>query len=452
MNASPLPAASRVLLVADVADTIRTLRQRLVSLGYVPLGPAICCEQALDMGARLNPDLVLLDRALSPGVDALETASLLRECLGLPVIFLVDRVDRELLDRISAAGGCGCLVAPVREADLLATLETARHQSQREHQQLARERWMTTSFDNLEEGLFAVDSDGLVRFANPKAQELVGLGQDQILGQPIAGLYRMEYENRQSASDQAGRLECLLLRRDGRSLPVEQTSSSILDPRGGRLGTMVVLHDITQRRRVEASLRHSLDRLQCVLEQTVNALAVTSEQRDPFTAGHQQRVSRLAADIAREMGLSEEVIEGVRVAGLVHDIGKISVPSEILAKSGPLSPLEMNIIRQHSEVGYEILKEVAFPWPVARMVLEHHERMDGSGYPTGLSGAAILTEARILGVADVVEAMTAHRPYRAALSLDQALGEIRNRRGERYDPDVVDACLRLCRNGTFSLP
>lgn len=197
----------------------------------------------------------------------------------------------------------------------------------------------------------------------------------------------------------------------------------------------------------EAALRHSLDHLLRSLEQTIHALAVTSEIRDPFTAGHQQRVSWLAEAIARELDLSEGCQQGVRLAGLVHDIGKIHVPSEILAKTGRLSSLEMHIVRGHCAVGYEILKDVPFPWPVARMVLEHHERLDGSGYPAGLAGADTLLESRILAVADVVEAMTAHRPYRAALSMAQALEEIRAKRDRLYDPDVVDACLLLCGEG-----
>jgi putative nucleotidyltransferase with HDIG domain len=197
----------------------------------------------------------------------------------------------------------------------------------------------------------------------------------------------------------------------------------------------------------EPTLRRSLDQLRRTLEQTVNALAVTSEKRDPFTAGHQQRVSQLAEALAGELRLPAEVREGVRVAGLVHDIGKIHVPSEILAKTEKLSPLEMSIVQGHSQVGYEILREVPFPWPVARVVLEHHERLDGSGYPAGLRGEACLRESRILAVADVVEAMTSHRPYRAAHGLDQALAEIQARRGELYDAEVVDACLELCEKG-----
>jgi HD-GYP domain-containing protein (c-di-GMP phosphodiesterase class II) len=151
----------------------------------------------------------------------------------------------------------------------------------------------------------------------------------------------------------------------------------------------------------------------------------------------------LAHAIASEMGLPEEQIEGIRVAGMIHDIGKISVPAQILSKPGELNSLEYGLIQQHPRIGYDLLKTIDFPWPVAQIVLQHHERMDGSGYPAGLSGDEIMLEARILAVADVVAAMTSHRPYRATLGLDKALEEISQNRGVLYDAEVVDACLKL---------
>ena len=165
--------------------------------------------------------------------------------------------------------------------------------------------------------------------------------------------------------------------------------------------------------------------------------------RDPYRDSHQKRVSQLACAMAREMNLPEEQIEGIRVAGNIHDIGKISVPMEILSKPGRVNKSEFGIIKSHTQAGYDILKTIEFPWPIAQIVLQHHERMDGSGYPQGLSGKDILLEARILGVADVVEAMVSHRPYRPALGIDKALEEISKNRGVLYDPEVVDACLKL---------
>jgi putative nucleotidyltransferase with HDIG domain len=194
---------------------------------------------------------------------------------------------------------------------------------------------------------------------------------------------------------------------------------------------------------VTEALKKSRDDLHTSLEETVKSLASTAEKRDPYTAGHQQRVDHLACAIAREMGLGEQQIEGLHIAALLHDIGKISVPSEYLAKPSTLSSQEKAIIKCHTEIGYDILKNIHFPWPVAEIVYQHHEHLDGSGYPRGLTDQDILLEAKILSVADVVEAMSSHRPYRPSLGITNALDEIRGGRGTRYHAASVDACLYL---------
>ena len=199
----------------------------------------------------------------------------------------------------------------------------------------------------------------------------------------------------------------------------------------------------SQRQRSQEALRDSLKRVKNLLEQTVNVLASTVEMRDPYTAGHQRRVAILAEAIAREMDLSEDLIEGLRMSSLIHDIGKIYVPAEILSKPGTLTLTEQRLIQTHPQVGHDVLKRVDFPWPVARIVLQHHERWDGSGFPSGLSGEEILLEARILGVADVVEAMSSHRPYRAARGIPEALKIVSENSGILFDPEVVKACLTL---------
>ena len=184
---------------------------------------------------------------------------------------------------------------------------------------------------------------------------------------------------------------------------------------------------------------------------TVEAIAALYEKRDPYTAGHQRRVAQLACAIARKMGLSEDQIYGIHITGVVHDIGKIAVPGDILSKTGKLSSEEFNIVKTHPQVAYEVLRNLEFPWPVAETILQHHERLDGSGYPNGISGEAIILEARILCVADVVESMLSHRPYRPALGKKKALDEILNNKGILYDPAVADACSRLSSNGGFNL-
>ena len=192
-------------------------------------------------------------------------------------------------------------------------------------------------------------------------------------------------------------------------------------------------------------------RLRHGLEVTVEALASTVERRDAYTAGHQRRVSEIAAAVARRMNLSEDVINGLRLASIIHDVGKVQVPAEILSKPSRLTPLEFALIKEHAQAGYDIVKDIDFPWPVADIVLQHHERLDGSGYPKGLKGDDILIEAKVLAVADVVEAMMSHRPYRAALGVDAALAEIEAGKGTLFDPAVVNACVALFREGIFSI-
>ena len=229
--------------------------------------------------------------------------------------------------------------------------------------------------------------------------------------------------------------EYTIRRKDGTTLDIE-TKSSLLYRNGKPYAVMGIARDITKR-------KQSVDRLRKVVGATVQAMATVVETRDPYTAGHQRRVADLARSIATEMGLSKDQIEGIRTAAAIHDIGKISIPSEILSKPVRLTDMEFSLIKLHPQSGYDILKDIEFPWPVARMVLEHHERMDGSGYPNGLKGKGIMLESRIIALADVVEAIASHRPYRPALGIDLALAEIVNHRGTQFDPGAVDACLRI---------
>jgi len=191
----------------------------------------------------------------------------------------------------------------------------------------------------------------------------------------------------------------------------------------------------------------TVEKLRKATGATVQAMAQTVEVRDPYTAGHQKRVSNIARAIATEMTLSSGMVEGVGMAGNIHDLGKISVPAEILSKPGILTDIQFALIKTHPKTGYEILKGIEFPWDIARIVLQHHERIDGSGYPQGLCGDDILLEARILAVADVVEAMSSHRPYRPALGIEKALDEVSSKKGKLYDPQVVEAFEKILMAG-----
>ena len=211
----------------------------------------------------------------------------------------------------------------------------------------------------------------------------------------------------------------------------------------GEDANLVSVRNITDRKQMEDELQDSLVKLENTIQNTLQAMAKIQEARDPYTTGHQLRVAALAQEIAKEMYLPEEWIRGIHVAALIHDIGKIYVPAEILSRPSKLTNSEFALVKTHPSVGYDILKTIEFPWPIADVVLQHHERLDGSGYPRGLKTGNILLEAQILAVADVVEAMSSHRPYRPAHSLETTLEEISKNKGRLYEPDVVDSCLWL---------
>ncbi len=200
---------------------------------------------------------------------------------------------------------------------------------------------------------------------------------------------------------------------------------------------------------VDKRLKQSYKKLVKFIEGTANIITKVVETRDPYSIGHQQRVSKLATAIAQEMKLPQDKIEGIRVASLIHDIGKVNLPTEIISKPSKLIDVEFNLIKNYPKVGYDILKKVDFPWSIAEIVLQHQEKIDGSGYPRGLKGDEICIEAKILGVANVVEAMSSYKSYRPALSIDEALAEISNNKNILFDPEVVDTCIKLFKEKGF---
>jgi len=221
------------------------------------------------------------------------------------------------------------------------------------------------------------------------------------------------------------------------------------DKEGKVAGVIAFAKDITVQRKSEQKLQQTFQRLKKTMDATIDTMSKIIEAKDPYTSNHQHRVCQLAVPLARELGLPEDKVEGIRIASLIHDIGKIGLPTEILSKPTELIDIEFSLIKGHSQIGYDILKSINFPFPVAQIVLQHHERLNGSGYPRGLKGEKILLEAKIIGVADVVEAMSSFRPYRPALGIDKALEEISKNKGILYDPEVVDACLKLFKEKSF---
>lgn len=317
----------------------------------------------------------------------------------------------------------------------------------------ASEEKFRTLFDSAADAIFIHDLDGNILEVNEVACERLGYKKEKILNMTLADIDRPK-----QAVGTPKRIEELYQRghiffetahenKDGTVIPIE-LSSRIIDYEGKPVA-LSIARDITERKLAEEERKQSFERLRQSLEETVNALATAVEMRDPYTAGHQHRVTSLATAIAEEMGLSKEKIEGIRMAGVIHDVGKIRVPAEILSWPGQLTEIDFNLIKTHPQVGYDILKRIELPNQVTKIMLQHHERMDGSGYPEGLKGKNILIEARVLAVADVVEAMASHRPYRAALGIEKALEEISKNKGILYDAKVVDTCLKLFNEKDF---
>jgi PAS domain S-box-containing protein/putative nucleotidyltransferase with HDIG domain len=318
----------------------------------------------------------------------------------------------------------------------------------------------TAQFQGLVEqsiaGIFII-VDGRYAYVNPRLAEILVCKPEDLIGRDVlenidagdrAG-FRASLNRCLSSERENGQITYLGRRCDGAGVDIGAHINRAVH--AGKPAVIGVVQDISEKKRAEERIQEYIRRLERGMLGTIKAVSVMSEMRDPYTYGHEQRVGELAAAIAQEMGLDAEVVKGLQVAGYVHDVGKIVVPAEILAKPTRLTKAEFELIKAHPQQGYEVLEGIEFPWPVAQVVLQHHERLDGSGYPQGLKGDEIILEARILAVADVVEAMAAHRPYRPSRGIDEALDEVLRYRGVKYDAAAVDACVRLFREYGYTL-
>lgn len=300
--------------------------------------------------------------------------------------------------------------------------------------------------------------DGLIIYANPYMEKICGFTPEEFIGKPFHTFVATDsvdmmverHKRRNLGESVISSYETVLRNKYSKRVHVEININEFTSE--GKTTYLTVIHDITKHIDVEDQLRATLDKLRHAMNGTIQAISMILETRDPYTAGHQRRVSDLARSIATELGLSEDQVDAIRIAGTLHDLGKIAIPAEILTKPTSLTPNEFELIKSHSRVAYDILKTVDFPWAIADIVHQHHERLNGSGYPQGLKGDQILLESKILAVADVTEAMISHRPYRTARSLDDALVELSQNKGNLYDPEAAEACIKLFKENGFDFP
>lgn len=313
-------------------------------------------------------------------------------------------------------------------------------------------------FEAAQDGILLLDfPDGRIEDANPYILNILGYSHNEVLGKQLwelgllADRKKAEEVQRKIVVEGYARFEDIeLVSKSGKTIPVEFIANSY------RVDGVTVIQcnirEISERKQAEVALAQEQTKITQQMYEVIDSLSNVIEARDPYTAGHQKRVTDLSVAIAHEMKLAPSLIDGIRFASQVHDIGKISIPTEILTKPSALTSYEIAMLRSHAQAGYEILKPLSFPWPVADIILQHHERLDGSGYPNALKENDILVEAKIIAVADTVEAMSSDRPYRSSKGVDHALEEIETNSGLLYDQEAVKACLDLFRNKGYQFP
>jgi PAS domain S-box-containing protein/putative nucleotidyltransferase with HDIG domain len=458
-QSKPVPP-TKVLVVEDEIIVARDVRNMLQSLGYQSILTTSNSEEAVKTAEKESPHIVLMDIMLEGQLNGVEAADYIYTKLNIPIIYLTSYADEAIIQKAKKTEPFGYLLKPFEERELQTTIEIALYKFDMEMKLKRREKWLSTILKNIGDGVIATDELGKVSFLNRQGEIITGWKLDEALNKDLNEVYPIHSEktgrvlsipSKKLLKGKRTRIlhEVVLHSKSGTEIPIDQDINPILGQGSRITGLVVTFSDITHRKKAEKQIQQSWDNQRKAMEGAVEAMAYTIETRDPYTAGHQLRVTKLAVKIAKKMRLDEENIEGIRMAGTLHDIGKIYIPAEILSKPGKISEVEYNIIKTHPKVGADILKAIEFPWPVSAIVRQHHERLDGSGYPKGLSGDEIMIEAKVLAVADVIEAMASHRPYREALSLEQALDEIKKNQGILYDEKASEAAIEICSQKDF---
>ncbi|MBT3756830.1 MAG: response regulator, partial [Candidatus Cloacimonetes bacterium] len=446
-----------ILIVEDEKIIAEDIKNTLVKFKYNVPEIIASGEKAIRRAEELKPDLVLMDIMIEGSINGIVAAKQIYRDFGIPIVFLTAYADDNILEQAAESSPFGYLIKPFEDRELRATIEMAFYKSKMEKRLRRNRNFLLKVIDTVPNNIFVKDKSGKYLMVNDSVANLYNTTPKKMIGKTdkelIARSKIREIDLDNIANDDLnvikGKKKVLIPEEsivldDGKEIWFQTTKVPLDSPDipDVLLGVSI---DIT-------ALKDSFSRLKKLMEETVNGLVSAVEKRDPYTAGHQRRVSLLASAIAKKMEMDKTKADGLRIAAIVHDIGKIYVPSEILSKPGKLTTAEFDLIKTHPMAGFEILSTINFPWPVAEIVLQHQERKDGSGYPKGLKDDEILIEAKIISVADVVEAIASHRPYRPSLGIEFALNEIASNKGVLYDEEVANACLELFENKEFSFP
>jgi len=454
----------RVLMLEDTTTDAELAERELRKASIAFISMRVDTRDAFIRAlTEFRPDIILSDYKLPDfnGMAALEIVQ--RDHPEVPVVMVTGALsDIEAVELIHA--GAKDYVLKDRLARLapavqraLAAEQSARARQEAEKSLRESEAKFRALVESTSDWIWEINEQAVYTYASPQVYVLLGYRVEEVIGKTPFDLMQPGQAEQVKARFKAilaekkhfWLLENAFLHKDGRIIFLETSGAPMFDAQGVFKGYHGIDRDITERKDTERERLASAERLELSLMQTIEAIAATVEARDPYTAGHQRRVAVLARAIALEMGLSDNKIRGLYLAATIHDLGKISIPVEILSKPTKLSKFEFDLVKTHSQIGYDIIKDAQFPWPIAQIVLQHHERLDGSGYPQHLKGEQMQSEAKILAVADVVEAMSSNRPYRPGLGLDAALEEVAAQRGVLYDPAAVDSCIALFREKKF---
>jgi PAS domain S-box-containing protein len=454
-----------VLIVEDYEDDAELMVLQLREAGFDVYHNRV--ETAGQMRDALGAhawDVVLSDFRV-PGFGAAPALALLRETgLDIPFITVSGMIGEESAVELMKAGAHDYVMkdhparlAPAVKREIGEARERHARRKAEEGLRAAEEQFRGLVEQSIA-GIYIIQDSKFV-YVNRRLAEILGYeAANEVVGRDPLSLV---VEKDRAIVEEKMRLRLdgevhsvsysyTAMRKDGALVEVGVHGSRATH--SGRPAIIGLMQDISEKKRAEEEIRRYVAQLEKAFMSTVGVATTLSEMRDPYTAGHERRVAEIAVAIGKEFGFDDRRLEGLRVAGYLHDVGKMTIPSEILSKPGKLSAIEFQLIQGHARASYDVLKDVEFPWPVAQVALQHHERIDGSGYPQGLKGNQIMLEARIMAVADVVEAMSSHRPYRPGLGIEKALAEIERGRGSVYDVQAADACLRLFHDKGYTVP